>query len=151
MEQLEEKRRIYCRQYGNVIKRKRKAKNISQQELAKRLKLSKSTISKYENGTLDMPSSLLPVISEVCGFQFASYMEDHDMLTLSEKNELYCYLGMMEVFTYYQEAEMTKDMIQSRIMLSRKINEVLKKKPGLGETIRNLSVINDSIKKDEKQ
>ena len=144
-----------------------------------------------------MPSSLLPIISEVCGFQFSSYMEDYDLLTLSEKttdalrhafsykgayppqewglqecirerdmlhaklrelledfpekNELYCYLGMMEVFTCYQEAEMTKDMIQSRIMLSRKINEVLKKKPGLGETIRNLSIINDSIKTAEKQ
>lgn len=70
-----DKRKAYCEQYGNVIKRKRSKKNISQGTLATTIGIATSTMSRYETGTVEIPASILPIICDICGFKFAEYME----------------------------------------------------------------------------
>ncbi len=61
---------------GNVIKRKRVKKNISQKELGAFLGLDKSIISRYEQGKVDMPVSNLLFISTYCEFPLTDYVYD---------------------------------------------------------------------------
>lgn len=81
----EEKRRTYREPYGKVIKRKRTSKNVTQMELAEELGISRTTVNRYEKGELEMPASLLPLISDVCNFRFADYMADIDLVLLSRR------------------------------------------------------------------
>ena len=85
MEHLGEIRAYYCKQYGKLIKSKRRVKNISQDELAKQIEVSRATVSRYESGAVDIPASLLPVISELCGFKFREYVAEKEPILLSKK------------------------------------------------------------------
>ena len=97
----EEQRRIYREQYGKVIKRKRTGKNITQKELAEELGITRTTISRYEKGELEMPASLLPLISDVCSFRFADYMADIDLVLLSRRlDEIDMYGGYVRKAAY---------------------------------------------------
>ena len=97
----EEKRRIYREQYGKVIKRKRTGKNITQMELAEELGVTRTTVSRYEKGKLEMPASLLPLVSEVCSFRFSDYMEDFDLVLLSKRlDEIDMYDGHIRKAAY---------------------------------------------------
>lgn len=58
---------------GSVISKKRKQKNITQKELGLHLNVSESTISRYEDGKVDMPVSVLPMVSSVCDFPMTEY------------------------------------------------------------------------------
>lgn len=142
MDHLDEKRSIYRKHYGDVIKKKRKSKNISQQELADELNLARTTVGRYENGSLDMPSSLLPVISELCGFPFSAYMEpEYDIFTLSEKSSdalrhAFSYKGAYPPFEWGME-----DFIKERDMLLAKLRELLKDFPDIKELYCYLSMI----------
>ena len=101
MDKREEKRRTYREQYGKVIKRKRTGKNITQMELAEELGISRTTVSRYENGELEMPASLLPLISDVCSFRFADYMADFDLVLLSKRlDEIDMYGGYTRKAAY---------------------------------------------------
>lgn len=61
---------------GSVIKKKRERKNMSQEELGEYLEVSKSTVSRMENGKLDMPATTLPLISSYCDFPITDYVYD---------------------------------------------------------------------------
>lgn len=50
---------------GNFISQLRKEKNMSENELARQLKISTKTITKWEEGTLLPNSSLLPLLCEI--------------------------------------------------------------------------------------
>lgn len=58
---------------GNVIKKHRKKHNISQDQLAYFIGVNKSTISRYENGSMDIPASNLPLICKECSFSPSEY------------------------------------------------------------------------------
>lgn len=60
---------------GRIIKTKRKKAGMSQTELADSLGVTKATICKYENGIIDMPPSVLPLISESCNFKLSDYID----------------------------------------------------------------------------
>ena len=60
---------------GKVIRTKRKRAGMSQTELAVDLGVTKSTICKYENGSIDMPASVLPAISDSCNFKLSDYID----------------------------------------------------------------------------
>lgn len=81
----DEKRKLYRKQFGSVIKKKRVRKNITQQELAEEIGVTRTTVGRYEKGDLEMPASILPVISELCSFQFSDYMADFDLVLLSKR------------------------------------------------------------------
>lgn len=72
----EEMKRDFLISIGKVIRRKREVKNITQQELSEFLEVSKSTVSRYESGTFDMPVTTLPLISSYCGFPITDYVYD---------------------------------------------------------------------------
>ena len=59
---------------GEVISKKRRMVNVSQEELAGHLGVTKSSICRYENGKMEIPASLLPVISEYCDFPLRDYI-----------------------------------------------------------------------------
>jgi len=63
---------------GSVIRRKRKKKNISQEELATAVRVTKSTISRYEHGKIDIPLSQLTKISQKCEFPVRDYVSSVD-------------------------------------------------------------------------
>ena len=49
----------------NRLKQLRKEKNMSQEELAKKLHLKRSAISKYETGTISLSDSLIMELTEL--------------------------------------------------------------------------------------
>lgn len=84
-EKVNKKRELYRERYGEVRRRKRKKKNISQKELAEELGITAATVSRYEKGTLEIPASSLPLVSEMCRFRFSEYMEGFDIYHISER------------------------------------------------------------------
>ena len=97
----EEKRRLYREQYGNVIRKKRRRRNMTQKELAEEIGVTDATISRYEKGELEMPASLLPLISDVCNFRFADYMAEIDLILLSRRlDEIDMYGGKIRKAAY---------------------------------------------------
>lgn len=71
--ELSEKRQKYRVAFGNTVKKMRKRRSLIQQKLASLLNVEGATVSRYESGTIDIPSSLLPIVSEVCGSSFDEY------------------------------------------------------------------------------
>ena len=57
---------------GENIKRARKYAGITQEELAKRIGKSKSSVQKYEAGLTEIPGSVLEKIEEACNVSFLS-------------------------------------------------------------------------------
>lgn len=83
--QVDKKRELYRERYGAVIRSKRRKQNISQKELADELGVTGATVSRYENGTQEIPASFLPLISEMCKFKFSEYMEGYDVYHISKR------------------------------------------------------------------
>ncbi len=83
--QVDKKRELYRERYGAVIRSKRRKQNISQRELADELGVTGATVSRYENGTQEIPASFLPLISDMCKFKFSEYMEGFDIYRLSQR------------------------------------------------------------------
>lgn len=61
---IKEYRERILRCLGNVIRLQRRRRNESQEMLGKALDVTKSMISRYENGESEIPASVLPIISE---------------------------------------------------------------------------------------
>lgn len=83
--QIDKKRERYRKRYGAVIRCKRRKQNISQKELADKLGVTGTTVSRYETGALEIPASSLPLISEICKFKFSEYMEAFDIYLVSNR------------------------------------------------------------------
>ena len=73
---------------GSVIKRKRKKKNITLKELSGFLDISIATLSRMENGKLDMPATTLPLISSYCGFPITDYVYDEKVKQATQNFEI---------------------------------------------------------------
>lgn len=58
----------FMKALGKRMEIKRKRINLSQKELADCLEIDRTTLSRYENGSRDMPVSVLPLISTYCRF-----------------------------------------------------------------------------------
>lgn len=57
-----------------MIRKRRRIKNLSQTEVAGHIGVTHTTISRYENGKIDIPVSVLPKIGECCGFGPSEYI-----------------------------------------------------------------------------
>ena len=78
----EELSREYNIAFGKVIQRKRKKAGITQAQLGENLGVTKSTVSRYEAGSIDIPASMLPMSCEVCDFKMEEYINAaNDILT----------------------------------------------------------------------
>ena len=124
MDKREEKRRLYREQYGKVIKRKRTGKKITQMELAEKLGVTRTTVGRYEKGEMEMPASLLPLISETCNFRFSDYMEDFDLIRLSKRLDEIDMVGVYSRKAAYPMPEWDVDYCRSE---RGKLVEELKK------------------------
>lgn len=73
---------------GSIIKRKRKKKNITLKELSGYLDVSIATLSRMENGKVDMPATTLPLISSYCEFPFTDYVYDEKVRQATKNFEI---------------------------------------------------------------
>lgn len=71
----ESKRKSIRITLGLIIRKNRKLANITQEELAGVLGVTKGSISRYESGKTELAASALPIISEVCGFSLKEYIK----------------------------------------------------------------------------
>lgn len=69
---------------GSVVKKNRKKHNIRQIELAEDLGVNVSTVSRYESGEIDIPSSYLKEISNKCKFEPKEYFNKPNPYELLE-------------------------------------------------------------------
>lgn len=74
------------RKLGNKIKELRTSKNITQDEFAKMVFVTKSTVSKWESGSVEPSLEMLMKISEVFGVTIESLISDAN-LTNNVKND----------------------------------------------------------------
>ena len=54
---------------GERIRRNRRSRRLTQEQVAERMGLDRATVSRYESGDVDIPVSALMKIGEVCGFE----------------------------------------------------------------------------------
>lgn len=74
---------------GKVISAKRKKKNMPQTVLAEALGVTRSTVSRYETGDIDIPLSKLPAICDKCNFpprDYISNIQSDDVINRVVKN-----------------------------------------------------------------
>lgn len=110
------------------IREVRKAAKITQEELAQKLGVNRATISKYESGTIDLPTSQLYRIADALGV-LVTQLIDFSNIDLSDCS-----------------SELSDSLIDSRVMLSRAIAnlDIAKKRNASPEEIKNLE---DTCKK----
>lgn len=72
----------YNNAFGEVIRRKRMRAGMTQEQLGTCLGVNKSTISRYEKGSIDIPAAVLPISCEACDFKMTEYVEAvNDIMT----------------------------------------------------------------------
>lgn len=74
----------FLKETGEFIAKKRKYRNLTQKELGEYLEVAATTVSRYENGEIEIPGSNLAVISSVCGFPMREYTTAWDSLELKD-------------------------------------------------------------------
>lgn len=84
---VEDKRKKYLAIYGEVIRTKRTRRNLEQRELGEAIGVSDTTISRYENGKIEIPASALPLICEVCDFKMREFSNKIDQEIISDNTE----------------------------------------------------------------
>lgn len=62
-------------QLGQAIKRVRKSKRITQQELADRVGITRSVLTRYELGQIEVTMSMYVRLCEALGVNYAELME----------------------------------------------------------------------------
>lgn len=74
----EEIKIAFKKHIGEVIRFRRRKAKLKQANLSTYLGISRTTVSKYETGRLDMPISQLPLISKYCGFKLWEYIVGYE-------------------------------------------------------------------------
>ncbi len=64
---------LFIQNIGNVISHKRKQKGYKLDTLAKEMGIDSSTLSRYENGKIDIPASAMAYASYICDFELSEY------------------------------------------------------------------------------
>ncbi len=68
----------FLKHVGNVIRTKRRKHGISAKAISKHLKISESTLSRYETGKSDIGARMMAMISEYVKFPMKDYTEKFD-------------------------------------------------------------------------
>lgn len=78
---------VFLVKLGDKIKAKRQNRGLKQEALAAYLEIDKTSISKYESGSVDFPISKLPLISKYCDTPLRDYFDDdiQSILTMTVK------------------------------------------------------------------
>ena len=88
--QMQEIKNDFLRKTGEFIAKKRKHCNLTQKEMGEYLEVAATTISRYENGNIEIPGSSLALISSICDFPMVEYLNAWVHLKLKDvfKNSL---------------------------------------------------------------
>lgn len=80
----------FLKRTGELIARKRRQCGLNQRELGAYMDVAATTVSRYENGRMEIPSSNLALISSICGFSMCDYINAWNTLELKDifKNSL---------------------------------------------------------------
>lgn len=87
----------YNTAFGEVIQRKRKRIGMTQEQLGNFLGVNKSTISRYENGSIDIPAAALPMSCEVCDFKMTEYVDVANDIVTERRLKQICAARQMEI------------------------------------------------------
>lgn len=96
-------RKEFLIEIGYTIRKNRIKNRISQEDLSVYLGVDRSSISKYENGKMDMPVSNLPLISHYCKFSMAEFVKTQDSKRL---------MSALEESIRYGYPKPCKDVVQ---------------------------------------
>lgn len=86
----------YNTAFGEVIQRKRKRAGMTQEQLGNCLGVNKSTISRYENGSIDIPAAALPMSCEACDFKMTEYVDAANDIVTEQRLKQICAVRQME-------------------------------------------------------
>ena len=73
---------------GNVIRKYRKIKNLTQEEMARQLGVSAPAVNKWENGNSYPDITLLAPIARLLGISLDTLLSFHEDLTTEEINAI---------------------------------------------------------------
>ena len=79
---------------GERIRQKRKALGLSQEELAERMYVTAALISNYENGKVDIKSSVMRELAGILGTTVAYLMDGDPEIDTDIKNLIRIYLTL---------------------------------------------------------
>ena len=79
---------------GERIRQKRKALGLSQEELAERMHVTAALISNYENGKVDIKSSVMRELANILGSSVAYLMDGDPEIDADIKNLIRIYLTL---------------------------------------------------------
>ncbi len=100
---------------GNFISRKRKEKNLTQEQLAEKLGVSNKTVSKWETGKCMPDYSVVKILCEELGITVAELMDGED----AEKRSVRAYDDeqIMELLKRTQELEKQKNLLYGVLLV----------------------------------
>jgi transcriptional regulator with XRE-family HTH domain len=117
------------------LKDLREEKNITQEELSKILKVARTNIGKYENGDIDLNTSLLVKYSKFfdCSINYILGIDDQKTNSVRKNNENNNILQLsndgdyVEIYKEYKESDLSLEELKEIIKLYSKIKNKNKK------------------------
>ena len=100
---------------GNYIASKRRALNLTQEQLAEKLQVSNKTISKWENGKCMPDYSIIQKLCEILKVSLAELMDGEDMS--DESVRLYDDEQILDLLRRTQELEYQKKVLYGLILI----------------------------------
>ena len=109
----------------NRLRELREELKLTQTELAKKLNLSKPTISKYEDGSVDMSTETLTICSRIfeCSIDYILFLTDTRSINISDTadkliSELKEY---SRAFKMAKDSTVTPEQIEEQLLLWKKM------------------------------
>ncbi|MGH4140745.1 helix-turn-helix domain-containing protein [Clostridium sp.] len=92
---------------GNTIKKNRKLLNLTQEQMATKLNVPRSTYANYENNTREPSAETLDKIAAILGVNILNLIEDSNLLLYTSENGL----GLERLLTF--DEDLMKKIIKS--------------------------------------
>ena len=102
---------------GNFIRKKRKAKNLTQKDLAKELGISDKAISKWERGICCPDISLLKDLSSILGVSVNELLSGEDIDNLEKERTDNVLIDSVKQYTLVEKKKNKKLLIVTCILL----------------------------------
>ena len=101
---------------GKYIARKRKGKNLTQQQMAEKLGVSNKTVSKWENGKCMPDYSVIESLCQALSITLSELMNGED--TGKRGTQAYDDAQMLELLRRMQELERQKGILYGVVMIA---------------------------------
>ena len=100
---------------GSYIAQKRRAKNLTQEQLAEKLGVSNKTISKWENGKCMPDYSIIQMLCDALGVTLPELMDGEDAADSSVR--VYDDAQILDLLRRTQELERQKDILYGLVLI----------------------------------